>query len=332
MASDNLTTLNSVPHLSPIKLSADNYLVWRNHMTILVGLHQLSPHIDGSSSSPSETIKSDDKDIPNPKYHSWLQNDRKASLLLLSALTEEAAAEVLGLTTARQIWCALEAAYSNASVERVQSLRDSLRQLSKGTSPVTVFARRFKLICEQLAAIGHPVADIDKLHWFLCGLGPSYEVFSTALRATKPAPLFRDLVAQAESHELFLQSIHGSVTPPAAFHAQQQRESSTSSRGRGSHRGNSSRGSYGRGRGNTRRPPYCQLCRTNGHYASACPNLHTFASQAPTSDESLAKAFHAKCHGTDDSPDWTGDSGATDHMTPTKECLHHSAPYKGSEN
>ncbi|KAJ0939438.1 putative RNA-directed DNA polymerase [Helianthus annuus] len=332
MASDSLSNLTSVPHLSPIKLSADNYLVWRNHMTILVGLHQLSQHIDGSSSSPSETIKSDAKDIPNPEYRSWLQNDRKASLLLLSALTEEAAAEVLGLTNARQIWCALETAYSNASVERVQSLRDSLRQLSKGTSSVTVFARRFKLICEQLAAIGHPVADIDKLHWFLCGLGPSYEVFSTALRATKPAPLFRDLVAQAESHELFLQSIHGAVTPPAAFHAQQQRESSTSSRGRGSSRGNSSRGSYGRGRGTTRRPPHCQLCRTNGHYATACPNLHTFASQAPSTDEALAKAFHAKCHVTDDSPDWTGDSGATDHMTPAKECLHHSAPYKGSEN
>ncbi|KAM0024636.1 hypothetical protein Hdeb2414_s0022g00618071 [Helianthus debilis subsp. tardiflorus] len=127
MASDSLTNLTYVPHLSPIKLSADNYLVWRNHMTILVGLHQLSHHIDGSSSSPSETIKSEDKDIPNPKYLPWLQNDRKASLLLLllllSALTKEAAAKVLGLTNARQIWCALEAAYSNASVERVQSLR-----------------------------------------------------------------------------------------------------------------------------------------------------------------------------------------------------------------
>ncbi|KAJ0896607.1 putative RNA-directed DNA polymerase [Helianthus annuus] len=332
MASDSLSNTTSVSHLSPIKLSADNYLVWRNHMTLLVGLHTLSHHIDGSSSQTSKTIVSEEKEITNPQYTSWVQADRKASLLILSALTEEAAAEVLGLSSARQIWCALENAYSNASVERVQSLRDSLRQLTKGASSITVFSRRFRLLCEQLTAIGHPVADIDKLHWFLCGLGPSYEVFSTAIRATKPAPSFRDLVVQAESHELFLQSIHGTTAPPAAFHAQQRCDSPTPNRGRGSARGISSRGSSGRGRGNTHRLPHCQLCRTNDHYASACPNLHTFASQAPTSDESLAKAFHAKCHVTNDSPDWTGDSGASDHMAPATECLHHSAPYKGSEN
>ncbi|KAM0038292.1 putative perakine reductase [Helianthus debilis subsp. tardiflorus] len=132
MASDSLSKTTSVSHLSPIKLSADNFLVWRNHMTLLVGLHTLSHHIDGSSSQPSKTIISEEKEITNPQYTSWVQADRQASLLILSALTEEAAAEVLGLSSARQIWCALENAYSNASVERVQSLRDSLRQLTKG--------------------------------------------------------------------------------------------------------------------------------------------------------------------------------------------------------
>ncbi|GJV65498.1 reverse transcriptase domain-containing protein, partial [Tanacetum coccineum] len=37
----------------------------------------------------------------------------------------------------------------------------------------------------------------------------------------------------------------------------------------------------GRGRGG-RHPPHCQLCRTNGHYASSCPSLHTYASNAAT--------------------------------------------------
>ena len=215
-------------------------------------------------------------------------------------------------------------------MERVQSLRDSLRQLSKGTSSVSDFSRRFRNLCEQLAAIGHPVAEIDKLHWFLCGLGPSYEVFSTALRATKPAPLFRDLVAQAESHEMFLKSLHGTTPPPAAFHVQNQRESSTPSRGRGfSSRGNYSRGTVAKGLGN-RRPPHCQLCRTNGHYASSCPDLHTFATQTPAVDNDLAKAFHAQCHVNNDTPDWAGDTGATDHMAPNQECDHHTTPYKGN--
>ncbi|KAK1432520.1 hypothetical protein QVD17_09417 [Tagetes erecta] len=186
------------------------------------------------------------------------------------------------------------------------------------------------LLCEQLAAIGHAVAETDKLHWFLRGLGPSYEGFSIVIRAIKPAPLFRDLVAQAESHDLFSQSLHGTITPPAAFHAQNKHESPMQSRGRGSYRGSSSRGSYGRGRSNNRRPPHCQLCRTNGHYASACPDLRTFATQSSALDDSLAKAFHAQCHVTHATPDWTSDTGATDHMTPNQDCLHHSTPYKGN--
>ncbi|KAJ0946466.1 putative RNA-directed DNA polymerase [Helianthus annuus] len=303
MASPSDSTTTNVPHLYPIKLSATNYLVWRNHMRLLVAHHSLTAYIDGSSSSPSETVSADNKTIANPEFASWTANDQKAALLLLSSLTEEAAAEVLGLNSARQIWTALEAAYNNASVERVQSLRDSLRSLTKGTTFVTVFARKFKNICEQLAAIGHPVADIDKLHWFLCGLGPSYE------------------------------SLHGA--PPVAFHAQNNRRDTGTGRGRGSSaRGSYSRGSYtgnNRGRGNNRRPPHCQLCRTNGHYASSCPSLHTYASQASPVDDSLAKAFHAQCHVNHDNPDWTSDSGSTYHMTSKQECLHHSTPYIGND-
>lgn len=327
---DSLIPFPNSSHLTPIKLTSTNYLVWRNHMRLLVGLYRLTAHIDGSSIPPPATITAEDKQVDNPLFRSWLADDQKAALLLLSALLESAAAEVLGLESAREIWSALENAYSNASVERVQSLRDSLRALTKGNSSVTEFSRKFKNYCDQLAAIGHPVADMDKLHWFLCGLGPSYEVFSTAIRTTKPAPSFSDLIAHAESQELFSQSLHG-TTPPAAFFGQNRRDSGTG-RGRGSSsRGSYSRGTPTRGRGSTRRPPHCQLCRTNGHYASACPNLHTFASQAPVVDDSLAKAFHAQCHVTHDHPDWTGDSGANEHMAPKKEYLHHSTPYTGND-
>ncbi|GKA77787.1 retrovirus-related pol polyprotein from transposon TNT 1-94 [Tanacetum coccineum] len=70
----------------------------------------------------------------------------------------------------------------------------------------------------------------------------------------------------------------------------------------------------GRGRGG-RHPPHCQLCRTNGHYASSCPSLHTYASNAATSDANLAQAFTSQCHVTQGHPDWYVDSGAMAHMT-----------------
>ena len=63
-------------------------------MTLLLSLHKLSAHIDGTS-PPSETVTTDDKTVPNPEYVSWTAADQKAALLLLYSLTEEAATEVV---------------------------------------------------------------------------------------------------------------------------------------------------------------------------------------------------------------------------------------------
>lgn len=251
-------------------------------MLLVLDFHTLSAHVAADASPPPALITVDGKSSPNPDATAWFDKDKKAVLLIKSSLTEEAAAEVLGLKGARDIWTALEQAYSNASVERIHSLRDSLRLIKKGTSSVTEYSRRFKTLCDQLAAIGHPVDEMDRLHWYLCGLGPAYEVFSTTIRTTRSSPKFRDLVAQAESQELFIQSLHGTETPTVAFNAQQLRGSS-----RGSHSG---RGSYSSGRGSSRgrgrgqqqrRTPHCQLCRTNGYYASACPELPRLLPMSP---------------------------------------------------
>ncbi|XP_076886107.1 uncharacterized protein LOC143535854 [Bidens hawaiensis] len=168
----------------------------------------------------------------------------------------------------------------------------------------------------QLAAIGEPVRDEDKRHSFLCGLGSSFEMFSTAQRTIKPAPPFRDLLAQAENHEIFLETLNGHSTPQATFSAQSSQFSSHSKSPRdSSQRGRFRGSSSGRGRvTNTRRPPHCQLCRKDGHYASACPSLASYAQRVVPLDANLAQAFHAQCHITPNTPDWTADSGATVHM------------------
>lgn len=177
----------------------------------------------------------------------------------------------------------------------MQNLRDSLRQLQKGASYVAEYGRQLKALCDQLTAIGQPIAYVDKNHWFLCGLGPSFETFSTVQRTVKPRPSFRDLLSQAEGHQLFVKYVHGSSSSsPAtvAFVAESGR--STFSSGRGfSPRGG--RGGRPGGRGRGRRPPHCQLSRQTGHYADKCPDLHTFANRGSSMDANLAQAFYAKC-------------------------------------
>ena len=285
-----------------------------------LGYQKLTGYIDGTIAAPSPTIITSTTTSPNPAYATWIAADQRALILIHSSLYEEAMAETLGHTTTHAIWCALEAAYSHDSVERMHTLRDSLRQIKKGSSTVAEFAPKFKAICDQLNAIGHPLDDTDKSHWFLCGLGSSFETFSTTQRLIRPRPSFRDLVSQAESHELFLQTVNGSTVQPVAFNTTNrastgQQTEHSSSRGRGrnnySNRGGSSRG---RGRG-YRRPPHCQLCRQEGHYATQCPDINTFENRPATIDANLARAFQAQWNVATQSPDWCVDSRASSYMT-----------------
>ncbi|KAJ0896867.1 putative RNA-directed DNA polymerase [Helianthus annuus] len=319
MASSSTTLTTSLHHLLhfiPHKLTSSNYLAWSQQVKLVLSLQTLLGHIDGTTKPPAETTTADDKTSPNPDYATWLANDQAVRLLIQSSLSEEAMSEVIGLHTARQIWLSLEAAYSHPSIDRMHTLRDNLRLLQKGSSTVAEFGRKFKALCDQLAAIGHPVDESDKCHWFLCGLGPAYEHFSTTYRAVGISS-FRELLAKTENQEIFIQSLHGQQTPPVAFTAQPLRSGNSRSNS-GSTYSNRGRGrGRGAGRGRTRRPPHCQLCRTEGHYANTCPNLASFAKQASSADANLAHAFHAQCHVThEDHPDWAGDTGASAHMTP----------------
>ena len=285
------------------------------------------------SLSPSTTITVEGKSSPNPAYLAWHEADQWALLILQSSLLEEAMAESLGSATAREIWKALEQAYNRDSCERLQTLHDSLIQLKKGSSFVNEFGKKFKALCDQLVAIGHPMDDSDKAHYFLCGLGSTFYSFSTSHRKTHVYPSFHNLLSQAESHEMVMSSVHSSLaTTVAAFTAQTHANSSTpTASGSPSNRGKG-RGSYSGGRGRGKRSPHCQLCRKNGHYASACPDLASYAQQGASIDANLAHTFHSQCNVNSSTPDWYVDSGASSHMTKSSSHLDSSSSYTGKRS
>ena len=330
-SSDATLPMNTLLHLITIRLSSSNYLLWVNQMIPLLNYQHLLDHVDGSTAVPPSHLLVDEKKVENPDLAEWLAADQRAVILLQASLTEEAFSEVVGLTSARSIWSALESAYGNSSMERMQNLRDQLRLLSKGDSSVSEYGRKFKGICDQLAAIGHTVDESDKNHWFLCGLGASFQAFSIGVRTSRVTHTFRDLLAQAEAHELFMQSLHATSAPVVAFSAATASSgaaaSSAAGRGRGGDSGgrNSGRGGHGRGR----HEPHCQLCRQNGHYANTCPQLHTFASKSVPGEADLAKAFLANCRVNPPSPDWFVDSGASDHMVSSKASVNQPEPFFG---
>lgn len=161
----------------------------------------LLSHIDGTS-PPTPSITVDSKTVANPQYAPLISDDRKAIILLHSSISEEAATKTVGLAYTQAIWTALDAAYNNSSAERIWNLCDALRQSSRGNDSVLIFGRKFKHICDQLAAVDAGVTPTEQVMWFLRGLGPAFETFYTSLRLSRQIPAFPDLLAQAESHEI----------------------------------------------------------------------------------------------------------------------------------
>ena len=294
MAQNNETLpFATLIHMITIKLSSKNYLLWRSQITPILACQNLLGFVDGSKSAPSITnTNTTGQSVPNPAYETWRIQDQRLLSLILSSLTEESMAEVIGCSTSRAVWLSLEAAFSHSSKSRELRLKDDLQLMKKGSRSVAEYGRLFKSLCDQLAAIGRPVDDTDKAHWFLRGLGSSFSSFSAAQMALTPLPTFCDLLSKAESFSLFQESLEHAGTSPVAFYGHrdtrgtQRSGALPSNRGRG----NQTTSSRGRGRGNTRRIPRCQICRQEGHYANTCDQRYAHNPSA-----NLVEAFSAVC-------------------------------------
>ncbi|KAH6799229.1 hypothetical protein C2S51_035713 [Perilla frutescens var. frutescens] len=134
--------------------------------------------------------------VPNSAYDAWRIQDQRLLSLLLSSLTEESMAKVIRCSTSHAVWLALKATFSHSSKSCELRLKDELQFMKKEYRTVSEYGRQFKSLCDQLAAIGHPVDDTDKTHWFFRGLGSSFSSFSAAQMALALLPSFCDLLSK----------------------------------------------------------------------------------------------------------------------------------------
>ncbi|KAJ9538664.1 hypothetical protein OSB04_031397 [Centaurea solstitialis] len=305
-------SLNTLLHMLIIKLSSTNYLLWKNQMLPILSYQNLLCHVDGSTVAPPPLLSQPDgKTIDNPDYISWVTN-QKTTIILHASLTEEAVTVIVGLSMARDIWNALEAAFRNSLIERVHNLRDQLRQSHKGSKSVAeygAYATNF------LQSDTRLILMINFTGFFVAS-GHHLKPF---LRLSVLLVLLRLLLICLPGRPSWLLTTHCHF-----FYCGLTKHS-------------------GKGRSLLhswcwllwwtrlgRRSPHCQLCRTNGHYASVCPKLASFASQASSKDDALASAFLSQCHVSSFGPDWFVNSGATDHMTASSETISNASSVPGT--
>ena len=100
--SPTFLSFNTMIHMVTIKLSSSNYLLWKSQLLHLLESEELLGHVD-ETLAPSPRFALADYHTPNIKYLAWKNTDQRFLSLLFSSLTKESMAEVMGLSTSREV-------------------------------------------------------------------------------------------------------------------------------------------------------------------------------------------------------------------------------------
>ncbi|KAF3784821.1 hypothetical protein EJ110_NYTH26738 [Nymphaea thermarum] len=187
--------------------------------------HRLYGHIDGTTPAPPQYIDREVKRTVvadqgggastgseiifeyetvtenNPVYEVWLAHDQSLVAYITSTLSEEVLEGVDDDLTALELWSTLATTYSQVSEARFLQLRRQFQDIKRGTRTVLEYLNEIKSVSDQLAVIGHPVSDKDKVQQALSGLGTEFDIFCTALEVLPILPSFEDLKAKLFQHE-----------------------------------------------------------------------------------------------------------------------------------
>ncbi|KAK2973116.1 hypothetical protein RJ640_027088 [Escallonia rubra] len=344
-----------------LKLTLSNFLLWKTQFISLAESQEMIGFLDGDYPMPSKYITASgaevagDKPMENPDFKAWKRSDRLLRGWITGTLSEEVLGLVVGLETSSEVWAALVDSFAQESQEREFYLTQKLQFHSrKDFKTMSEYLRVFKEICDDLAAIGQPVDDRQKVFGLLKGLGIGYESFITTM-LKPPIPSYKEIVQLLQGHET-MRALHSAevlgANPHAAFvgqHTHGQHGGKNNKRGKQGYDSFTSKGrgfaqaSYSPSHENAKRGSQvskslknssqekeevkCQICDKPRHTALRCYQRFNQAYQP----EDTIKALAAMSMSDSQDLAWFPDTGATQHMTDDIGNLQTYTPYFGSE-
>ncbi|KAJ0963639.1 hypothetical protein J5N97_028761 [Dioscorea zingiberensis] len=239
----------SVHHLIDVKLTRNNYLLWKVQFLPYLRSQQFLGYVDGTIVCPSKTITQATTEgatqVPNP---TWLQQDQLVLSVLLSSLSEEVLSQVLFLSTSFDVWTTLERMFSSQSRARIMQIRLELSTTQKKELSVLDYFNKMKGLADTLVAIGQPLRDEEVITYILTGLDSDFDPFVTSITTRTDPMSLNDLYVHLLSYEMCMElknsafQMSGSSANSVARSNQGGRE-----RGRGRGKGGQQPGNFTRG-------------------------------------------------------------------------------------
>jgi hypothetical protein len=348
-----ISSFHQCSSLVSIKLSTTNFLLWKSQILPPIRSLNLEHHITSFEKPADEVTDSAGKTTKNAQKVQWVMNDGLLTSWLLSNMKEEVLSMIYGGDTAYSIWTTVHDQLLPNTEDSEAQLKNNLYGLSKGTLSLDEYIRKFKEICDKLAAIGKPLSDVDKVFQVSKGLGSKYKDFRIAVLSKPPYPSFNQFIMSLQNFEqVYLEEEKPSLDHNHAFFTFRGRGRNMRG-GRGNYRGrhtqsfvhNHPRSSHNYQALNSKIPPNsnnnwkgpprqqtkeaCQICGRTNHIAKTCHYRYEYNTSV---DENTQEALVALNLNDDNDPTFYVDSGATTHMTSQGGKLRNLKPYFGTSS
>ena len=159
-------------------------------MELLIQNINMAHHLVEGNEPAKEIFNKKEQFKTNPKYALWARNDGLLTTWILSNIETEVLISMENVSSSHQIWKSIEAQILPSTIEKEMILNDALMSLKKGSSSLNEYLKKFKNLCDSLAAIKKPLDDTRKVFQLARGLGSKYQDFHTAMLTKPPYPTY----------------------------------------------------------------------------------------------------------------------------------------------
>lgn len=165
--------LANITNFVSIKLSSENYHLWKRKFEPLLIINDLYGYIDGSTPCPDQYLKDTSGKITttvNSSYTTSCKNDQMPVSWLKATFSKQVLAREVNLSTSYDIWNSLAIQFGTRCKSRKAQLRLQLQTLKNGIATVTEYLHKAKAIAHNLSTISYLVDEDDLVLAMVNGL------------------------------------------------------------------------------------------------------------------------------------------------------------------
>ena len=198
-----MTNINLAGLMVSIKLTRDNFLLWKIVLLPLLLVYQLTNLLHQDSPMIS-SLNEKSQACPNLAYHGWCIQDKVVLSIITSSLSESTMSLAVGNETTKETWEAINKQYAARTRSRVMEIQTRLHNFRKGNQPRDTYIQTIQNLGDEIQSCVGKMAEEDLTFALIQGLPPPYNAFYANTSPLLDSLTFDDVVSNLCTYESHL--------------------------------------------------------------------------------------------------------------------------------